>query len=346
MNKKHILFFLATLLLLPHQIYTDNAKESFIDPKKYVKTNISSQDTSQKPPVQTILISDNAEDLEAQRKQQALDFVQSTEQRNEEKRQSRADAEKVEIVVDTVDEFISPTHTFVPIDAIVLDAGHGGKDPGGIGHKIEEKRLVLTLVKKLHTLFRKKNKKIKIYVTRKNDSFVSLEDRVSKTARWSVRKNVLFISIHANIAYNPKISGFEIYTLSDRASDTEALATERIENAGFTPEDIENTENVYSILADLIRDSTRTQSEWLARYVYDDTLKYSKVYGRGLKQANFFVLKYNTVPSILVEIGYMSNSLEAKELQNEEHQNNLAIGIFSGVSRYIQEYNKTEGFTK
>ena len=341
MNKKHILFFLGILLLLPYQTYTNDVKESFIDPKKYIKTNISTQDTSQKIP-----ISNNTDDSEAQRKQQALDFVQSTEQRNEEKRQNRADAEKVDVIVETVDEFISPTHTFIPIDAIVLDAGHGGKDPGGGGHSIEEKRLVLTLVKKLHTLFRKKNKKIKIYVTRKNDSFVSLEDRVSKTARWSVRKNILFISVHANIAYNPKVSGFEIYTLSDRASDSDALATERIENAGFTPEDITNTDNVYSILADLIRDSTRTQSEWLAKYVYDDALKYSKVYGRGLKQANFFVLKYNTVPSILVEVGYMSNSSEAKDLQNEEHQNNLAIGIFSGVSRYIQEYNKTEGFTK
>ena len=341
MNKKHILFFLVTILLLPHQTYTNDVKESFIDPKKYVKTNTLNQDTTQKPPV-----SDKSDNLEADRKQQALEFVQLKEQRNEEKRQNRADAEKLEKIIEDVDDFISPTHTFVPIDAIVLDAGHGGKHPGGGGHGIEEKRLVLTMVKKVHTLFRKKNKKIKIYVTRKNDSYVSLEDRVSKTARWSVRKNILFISVHANIAYNPKVSGFEIYTLSDRASDTDALATERIENAGFTPEDITNTDSVYSILADLIRDSTRTQSEWLAKYVYDDTLKYSKVYGRGLKQANFFVLKYNTVPSILVEIGYMSNSLEAKELQNEDHQNKLAIGIFSGVSRYIQEYNRTEGFTK
>ncbi len=343
MNKKHILFFLGILILFPYQTYTNSAKESFIDPKKYIKTNTLNQDVSQKQVIQT-----TSDDLEEQRKQQALDFVQSKEQRNEEVRQNRAkaEAEKKEEIVEDDNEFISPTHTFVPIDAIVLDAGHGGKDPGGLGNGIEEKRLALTLVKKLHTLFRKKNKKIKIYVTRKNDSFVSLEDRVSKTARWSVRKNVLFISIHGNIAYNPKVAGFEIYTLSDRASDSEALATERIENAGFTPEDIANTDNVYSILADLIRDSTRTQSEWLAKYVYDDTLKYSKVYGRGLKQANFFVLKYNTVPSILVEVGYMSNSLEAKDLKNEEHQNNLAIGIFSGVSRYIQEYNKTEGFTK
>ncbi|MGL4394446.1 MAG: N-acetylmuramoyl-L-alanine amidase family protein [Brevinema sp.] len=237
--------------------------------------------------------------------------------------------------------------SFVPIDAIVLDAGHGGKDPGGVSNGIQEKHLVFNILKKVHTLFRKApSRKVNVYVTRKNDQFISLEDRVSKTARWSTRKNVLFVSIHGNIAFNSRVEGLEIYTLSDRASDPEALATERIENAGFSSQDIEQTDSLYSILADLIRDSTRKQSEWLAKYVYEDMMKSSGAHGRGLKRANFFVLKYNTVPSILIEVGYMSSPSESKKLKSDDYQNKLAIGIFKGVSRYIEEYNRTEGFTK
>ena len=322
----YICFFLCPILLFSQQ-----TTERFVNPDDYIEKSVITTNTNVSP--------------EEDRQQKALDFIANQEKINEEKRLKNQQLKKEEAIDDLL-MIPEQDHEFVPIDAIVLDAGHGGKHPGGISNGIEEKRLNLTLVKKIHAIFRKKNKDIKIYVTRKNDKYVSLEDRVSKTARWSARKNVLFVSIHGNIAFNSKVSGFEIYTLSDKASDPDALATERIENAGFSSSDIEKTESVYSILADLIRDGTRKQSEWLARFVYDDTLRASKTYGRGLKRANFFVLKYNTVPSILVEVGYMSNAAEAKNLLDEEYQNKLTIGIYQGISRYIQEYNETEGFTK
>ncbi len=316
MFKKTIIFFLILLPYIAH-----GQQEKFIDPKKVTLTNEAT-------------------------KVEVVEFIQNTEERNAQIRATR-DTNLVEVFEDD-DEFTIPTvaRKFEPIDAIVLDAGHGGKDPGGVSNGVEEKRLNLTLVKKLHTLFRKQNKKIKIYVTRNNDTFVSLEDRVSKTARWSSKKNILFISIHANIAYNPNVSGFEIYTLSDSASDTEALATERIENAGFSQQDIQQTESLYSLLADLIRDGTRRESEWLAEYIYNDTLQTANAYGRGLKRANFFVLKYNTVPSVLIEVGYMSNRAEAEKLKTEDYLNKLAVGMYKGISRYIDEYNKSEGFSK
>lgn len=288
----------------------------------------------------------NQQNISNTRIQDAQIFLENQEKFNEIKR-TKNQPNPTNINTNTSTESIAQNnYEFVPIDAIVLDAGHGGKHPGGVSNGIEEKRLTFTLLKKVHTLFRKKNKQIKIYVTRKNDNYVSLEDRVSKTARWASKKNVLFISIHGNIAYNQRVEGLEIYTLSDRASDPDALATERIENAGFSSEDIEKTDSLYSILADLIRDSTRKQSEWLARYVYDDMLFSTKAYGRGLKRANFFVLKYNTVPSILIEVGFMSNPAEATKLKSEEYQNKIAIGVYKGILRYIEEYNKTEGFVK
>ncbi|MGL5721749.1 MAG: N-acetylmuramoyl-L-alanine amidase family protein [Brevinema sp.] len=240
---------------------------------------------------------------------------------------------------------------FIPINGIVLDAGHGGKDPGAIGNGIREKWLVMSVVKQLHSKFRLNKKNLNIYVTRKNDTFLSLEERVSKTARWSAPKtnNILFVSIHGNSSPNRRAEGFEIYTLSERASDPEALEVERLENAGFSKEDIDQTQNIYSLLADLIRDGTRKQSEWLAGYVYNATIPQIQPrggVGRGAyRKANFFVLKYNTVPSILIEIGYISNPAEANRLKEPEYHDMLAEGMYKGIARFIDEYNTTQGFT-
>ncbi len=121
--------------------YTHAQTEKFIDPKDYIQqTTITNEETK-------------TEETEI------IDFIQNTEERNTQKREERsAKKEKKEA------EFMLPTQSyeFEKIDAIVLDAGHGGKDPGGIGHGIEEKRLVLTMVKKIHALFRKHNRKINI----------------------------------------------------------------------------------------------------------------------------------------------------------------------------------------
>lgn len=352
-------FYFSILILLSFQnvIFSQKVKESFVVvPKKSTNQHQASPQTNTAPPKKTqesfVSPAQITNQVEEQpryseikgsgREQMVEEYLKSKDQ---------IDAAKRQISVPMQKPAKTPVYplskpAFVPIDAIVLDAGHGGKDPGGIANAIEEKRLVLTLVKKIHALFRSNDKDLSIYVTRKSDNFVSLEERVSKTARWSTKKNILFVSVHGNIAFNKKVEGLEIYTLSDKASDPEALEVERLENAGFTVEDIRQTDTLYSILADLVRDSTRKQSEWLARYVYDDMLRSGPVLGRGLKKANFFVLKYNTVPSILIEVGYMSSPSESRKLKSEDYQNNLAEGIFKGVSRFIEEYNKTEGFTR
>lgn len=345
MKKNHAIFF---IVLIPTLLF--GQKERFINPKNITNKNNLPKVSNKHSITTNIQIITNIatnNTSTSNSTQEIIDFIQSQETRNTAIRATKSlnslDTNDTEPDIFDLPEQV---HKFEPIDAIVLDAGHGGKDPGGVSNGIEEKRLVLTMVKKIHTLLRKNNRKLKIYVTRRNDSFVSLEDRVSKTARWSSKRNILFISIHGNISLRPSITGFEIYTLSDRASDTEALATERLENAGFSPEDIIQTDTTYSLLADLIRDGTRKESEWLAQYIYEDTLITAKPLGRGLKRANFFVLKYNTVPSVLIEIGYMSNKVEAKKLKDKDYQNKLAIGIYKGIVRYIKEYNTSEGFTK
>lgn len=351
-------FYFSILILLSFQnvIFSQKVKESFVVvPKKSTNQHQASPQTNTAPPKKTqesfvspAQITNQVEEQPQYSEIKGSGREQMVEEYLKNKDQIDAVKRRTSVPMQTAKTPVYPLSkpAFVPIDAIVLDAGHGGKDPGGIANAIEEKRLVLTLVKKIHALFRSNNKDLSIYVTRKSDNFVSLEERVSKTARWSTKKNILFVSVHGNIAFNKKVEGLEIYTLSDKASDPEALEVERLENAGFTVEDIRQTDTLYSILADLVRDSTRKQSEWLARYVYDDMLRSGPVLGRGLKKANFFVLKYNTVPSILIEVGYMSSPSESRKLKSEDYQNNLAEGIFKGVSRFIEEYNKTEGFTR
>lgn len=355
--QRRFYYIIFIFLSVPGVIFSQRVKESFIVvPKKSTnqqpmppQTNTIPPQTSQESFVTEEQITNRIEDSPqyseitgSGREQMVEEYLKNRDQIDAAKRQTTVPTQKA----DPPPVYPLSRPPFVPIDAIVLDAGHGGKDPGGIANGIEEKRLVLTMIKKIHALFRSHSKDLSIYVTRKSDTFVSLEERVSKTARWSTRKNILFISVHGNIAFNKKVEGLEIYTLSDRASDPEALEVERLENAGFTVEDIRQTDTLYSILADLVRDSTRKQSEWLARYVYEDILRSGPVLGRGLKKANFFVLKYNTVPSILIEIGYMSSPSESRKLKSDDYQNNLAEGIFRGVSRFIEEYNKTEGFTR
>ncbi|MGL4367149.1 MAG: N-acetylmuramoyl-L-alanine amidase family protein [Brevinemataceae bacterium] len=335
--KKVYQYVFLLIFILNFPLAAQQAKESFVNPSSYSNQSPAPQLIKTENP--ELSISNHISDSQNTQQQNISSNKSSSKTIRKQSQSSENISTESELCINLMQKFI-------PIDAVVLDAGHGGKDGGGVANNIEEKRLTLTLVKNIHTLFRNRNKKIKVYVTRKNDQFISLEERVSKTARWSTDKNILFVSIHGNIAYNSKIEGLEIYTLSDKASDSDALATERIENAGFTFEDIRNTDSLYSILADLIRDSTRIQSEWLARYVYDDTLKQTKMFGRGLKRANFFVLKYNTVPSILVEVGYMSHPGEAVNLRDPQFQKKLSVGIYNGISRYILEYNKTKGFTK
>lgn len=352
-------FFTISLVFVSSFSFTQKVKERFISIPKKEAVQQQSVVVSNIPPGKTnehyidtnaLLDTAQSQRVELTPELELDNFLQKQEA-VESARRKQKDPPSVQNTSQSSSPKPLGNAQFLSINAIVLDAGHGGKDPGGIANVIEEKRLVLTLLKKIHANFRLKNKNISVFVTRKNDTFISLEERVSKTARWSSspKNNVLFVSIHGNIARNRKVEGLEIYTLSDKASDSEALEVERLENAGFSKDDIVQTQSIYSILADLIRDGTRKQSEWLAQHVYTETLSSIRQdggVGRGLKKANFFVLKYNTVPSILIEVGYMSHQGEAVRLKKEEYQDKLADGIYNGITKFIEAYNETEGFTK
>lgn len=245
---------------------------------------------------------------------------------------------------------ISQKEGFTPVNAIILDPGHGGKDPGGLGvNGIKEKEIVLSIMKQLGLMIVKQAGKsgIKVFVTRNTDRFVSLKERTD-LATELIKKNYhpVFVSIHGNISLNRKTAGIEVYSLSDKASDEEALSVETMENAGFSKSDVEKTEALSLIINDLLKDGIRSQSLKLAQHVGRGMHRTTLAQVRGVKRANFFVLKYNSMPSILIEVGFMSNPREGKLLLNRDYQRKLAAGIYNGIIDFLNEYNKSRGFTK
>ncbi|MGA2142824.1 MAG: N-acetylmuramoyl-L-alanine amidase [Brevinematales bacterium] len=253
-------------------------------------------------------------------------------------------SEKGDQAVKTNYNVYSGGNGFSPIDMVLIDPGHGGKDPGGIGSEgIKEKEVVLS-VARMTGLLLKSNLNIPVEFTRKGDIYVSLKDRTqSATAFLKRGKNPIFVSIHGNISFNNNVRGLEVYSLSDRATDNEALAVETVENAGYSKTDIDRTENLNFIISDLLKDTIRRQSEDLSGEIGRFISKSGLTEFRGNKKANFYVLKYSYMPSVLVEIGYLSNPAEARNLNNRDYQKKIAKEIAMGINSYIVKYNKMRG---
>ena len=222
---------------------------------------------------------------------------------------------------------------------IVIDPGHGGVDPGAIGkYKTREKDVVFNMAKRL----RKHLQKIpntKVYLTREKDIFVKLRDRVSFAQR---RNADLFISIHADAHSDRRVSGGSVYVLSERSSDKEAARLARHVNEGDIIAGIDFTNEppeVRNILLDLTQRETLNKSSLLAQEVIKDMRKVIKVRNKQRPLfAGFRVLKAPEIPSILVEMAYISNPKEEKNLKSWRHQEKLATAITRGVRRFVDSH--------
>ena len=229
------------------------------------------------------------------------------------------------------------------IDTIVLDAGHGGKDPGAIGYnKIREKDIVLPIIKELGGIIEQKMPDINVVYTRKKDVFIPLWKR-TKIANDVDAK--LFISIHCNSNKSRRPSGFETYFLSadkdEKAKDvvlTENSAIE-FEESG----DQKRYEGLSFILATMLQSVNVKHSQFLATLIQDSLQSKLGKLGmesRGVKQGPFWVLVGATMPNVLVETGYISNTHESKLLANQTTQRKIAEGIFMGILKYKEEIEK------
>ncbi len=230
------------------------------------------------------------------------------------------------------------------IRRIVVDAGHGGKDPGASSpHGLYEKRLVLDIARKVRDELRREG--IDVIMTRDSDVFIPLPERAQIANKAGAD---LFVSIHANASKTRTLKGFEIYTLSE-ATDDFALALERSENSVIRfesqqPQVLNN--QLKTILWDLKETANRAESLKLAKMIVGSVGKRVEVAAQRVKSANFYVLKWTECPSVLVETGYITNRSDLRRLQNPEYKRRLAKAITQGILGYKQQFENTNGFTR
>jgi N-acetylmuramoyl-L-alanine amidase len=223
------------------------------------------------------------------------------------------------------------------VKRIVIDPGHGGKDPGCFASGgIKEKNIVLSMAK---ILSEKIEKKIgcEVLLTRTDDVFIPLERR---TAVANMKKADLFISLHINAHRSKKIRGLETYFLN-MATDRRAVMVAARENA--TSE--KNISDLQTILNDLMLNTKIHESSRLAHEVQKGMMSqtskgYSNVKDLGVKQAPFYVLIGAQMPAILVETGFVTNATERKRLVSKKYQERVAEGIVMGITEYIKSIDR------
>ena len=220
---------------------------------------------------------------------------------------------------------------------VVLDPGHGGKDPGAIGAygKTYEKNVTLAMGKELKSQLEKKG--YKVYLTRSTDVFIPLRQRVKIAQKY---KADLFMSLHADSAVNKKAKGLSVYTLSEKASDKEAAALAERENKvdiiggmDFS----ENSKEINDILISLSQTDCRNKSSKFAAYVVGEMKKSVKLVDDTHRFAGFAVLKAPDIPSALLEMGYLSNKEEENLLKQASYRKKLATSAANAIDKYFKD---------
>jgi len=214
------------------------------------------------------------------------------------------------------------------VKTIMLDAGHGGKDPGAVSNGLREKDINLRFVKILGKKLQAKG--FNVVYTRTKDVFIPLDKRTSMA---NARKADLFLSVHCNANRSRKVSGIETYSLNLAKTDAAVRIAAR-ENAV----DPRSISDLQFILTDLMVNSKIKESRDLAKDVQTRTVnrvrKKWSVSNKGTREAPFYVLMGARMPSVLVELGYITNRTEASRLKSDKYLDYLANGIVEGVLAY------------
>jgi len=225
------------------------------------------------------------------------------------------------------------------LDKVVLDAGHGGHDPGARGNGLREKDITVDVVKRLGKLIETRTD-IDVVYTRKTDVFVPLWER-TKIANEA--KGKVFLSIHVNANKNKRASGFETYLLRPGKTDA-AVAVAEMENAVIKLEKNTNQYDKLSaeqlILATMAQSSFMQQSETLADLTQREFDKALVGQNRGVKQAGFIVLIGASMPNVLVELGFISNKNDARRLKDPAYRQKAAEAIFASLMKYKTRHEK------
>jgi N-acetylmuramoyl-L-alanine amidase len=232
----------------------------------------------------------------------------------------------------------------IKLSKVVIDAGHGGNDPGAIGKNgLREKDINLDLAKKLSHLLRAEG--VSTVLTRSADKFIPLSTRVNIANKSEAN---LFISIHSNANRSRSVSGFEIYYVAPSVSDskragmTAKSASLNLKNAVLAS----NSQDLQAIIWDMIYTNSRAESIELAHSlckVMDSSIDANIL---GVKGARFQVLKGIRTPGVLIEVGFVSNLNEERLLMTSAYRQKLAAGILEGLRKYSQDMALVEVSTR
>ena len=239
--------------------------------------------------------------------------------------------------------FTLPTFAFT----VVLDAGHGGNDAGAVGSFSKEKNINLRYTLLVGDMIKKNIPDAKVIYTRDKDVFVNLNERARIANK---NKADLFISIHTNSSKNSSANGMETFTLGVSKSK-ENMEVAMLENSvikyeedyetkyeGFDPNSVDSY-----IMFEFMKDQYTDRSITCADLIQKGMIKASKRNDRGVRQAGFLVLRATTMPSVLVELGFISNKEEEKFLNNNDNQVKMATAIFNAIKEYKHELDKKSG---
>lgn len=222
-------------------------------------------------------------------------------------------------------------------DTIIIDPGHGGKDPGSVGYKgTKEKDIVLDVSKRLARKIQK-NLRVKTVLTRDEDVFIRLQDR---TKFANTNEGDLFISIHVNSNESKKPYGFETYLLKP-GRNQEAINVALRENSVIELEGnkFEQLTDEQLIQATIAQSGFVQYSEKFAALVQEEIDKRVQSRNRGVKQAGFYVLMGASMPNVLIELGYISNPNEEKKLNSSSYRDMLATSIYYAILEYQKILN-------
>ena len=216
---------------------------------------------------------------------------------------------------------------------IVIDPGHGGKDPGALGRSnLQEKGIVLSISQKLREILTAKG--YTVLMTRDTNRFIPLKKRTEFATQ---HKADLFLSIHANAAESSRANGIETYYLDVTSTDkaSEKIAARENANSGYSIQELE------TLLEGLIQESKSEDSKRLARHVQDTLVQSTGAVDRGVKHARFVVLIGTKVPAILIETGFVSNPVEGRKLTTSAYQSKIATAIAQGIDKFLGKTGET-----
>jgi N-acetylmuramoyl-L-alanine amidase len=234
------------------------------------------------------------------------------------------------------------------VAAILIDPGHGGKDSGAIGvHssktgelRILEKDVVLAVSKRLYALLKAQYPDKNVLLTRDDDRYLRLEERteIANNVSLGEYEAIIFVSIHANAAFNRQAKGYEVWVLP-------ADYRRELIDAGTMNEE---TRPIAPILNVLLEEEYSIESVSLAQEVLAgfDEIVGEETENRGIREESWFVVRKAKMPSILIELGYLTNREEAQLLADEQYLQKLAQGIYTGIRSFIASFESTKGFTE